>query len=438
MTIVQTPPQYRFNWQTLYPEPYIDGTAGEYISVIATLRDLLVEKATQAVAIRLPGLGDPSQLPFLAHDKSLDQGPGESNASFVKRLSTAPASWKRAGAAVSVLEQLQAYLQGLQPGVAGYLPEMAVVLDTDIQHTTWSTIYNGDAIGADPSRATVNHSNFDWDGQHLYWRAWLVLYMHLVPLVAGSGAQVNSVAPSACFTNPGQNVNGVWVPATSGTPVNDPWITISGLSGRNSSDVGRWLTLSGSSILANNGTFPIVSVTSSSVVVIANPNGVAPDASTMNWAVSAYPFFGPGPVWGAPGYTFGQGATPNLPPIDTGSNAGGVWSPTPASSFGCTLSWGLTCPSTLIGAIRAIVKKRKSASTYYPNFVFTFDNGTGSAGSEYSPNSSPGAGNPDGSFGPVGRNVAGVWVPTRLLTSSFDCYTQGTGSYSNCSVENVN
>jgi hypothetical protein len=115
-----------------------------------------------------------------------------------------------------------------------------------------------------------------------------------------------------------------------------------------------------------------------------------------------------------------------------------VWRPSTPGTFGCSLSWGLSCPSTLISAIRAIVKKRKSAGTYYVNIVVAFDGGTGAAGSAYSPNATAGAGNPGGDFGSPGKNVNGVWVPARRINYQFDAFCGGTGSAVNCSIENVN
>src|SRR6185312_4098640 len=269
---------------------------------------------------------------------------------------------------------------------------------------------------------------------------WLVLPMTLVPVpgLAGSAAGTSTAAPSACLKSPGQNVGGVWVPATSGTPVNAPWLTVTGLSGLTANQVQQWLTLSGSSHAENVGTFQIVEVLSASSCVIANPGGVASDAGPLAWTVGAYPFIGPGPAWGAPGYIFGQGEL-QAPPVDIGRNIGGVWRPSgvvgPTSQP--TLSWGLTCGSAVIASIRGIVKLWKSAGTYYPIFVVAFDCGDGTAGSAYSPNSSEGSGNPDGTFGSHGKNVGGVWVPTRRITSAWDCYCQGTGTAQNCSVENI-
>lgn len=426
--------QYRNNWYALAPPWLRTGNAELYMGVMQLCSDLLIDKMNQAIQFRMPGHGDPSQLPYLANDRLLVQGPAESNDSFVARLTGAIPMWKKAGSRVASLENIQAYMQGLQPGIAASLPAMTIVGGSYPTVAKWDTLYQGDAVGAKPSRFLAQPSNFDWDGQSIPYRAWLILYMSLVPTgLSGTNPNPSAVSPGSLL---GQNVNGVWVPGTSGTAVNSPWLTYTGLSGLSSANVGQWLTIGGGGPVANRGTWPIVSVLSSTSCVVAQPNALVAGA-TGTWSIGYYPFIGPGPSWGSPGYVFGQGQS-STPPVDTGKSIGGVWSPSGSSTgYGPSLSWGLTCSAETIVSIRQLLKRFKSSGTYYPHIVVVFDNGNGSAGSEYSPNSIPGAGNPDGSFGPVGANVSGVWTPTRLLTSPYDCYCQGTGERNECSVENI-
>jgi hypothetical protein len=248
-----------------------------------------------------------------------------------------------------------------------------------------------------------------------------------------SSAAAGSLKLNGCY---GQNVGGVWVPNTTGTAVNNPWLTITGLSGMSSANVGQWLTLSGSGHATNNGSWPILSVISSTSCTIANPGGIV-DATDLTWSVGYYPYIGPGPVYGAPGVVYGQGEN-TIPPIDTGSNVGGVWQPSttagPASEP--SLSYGLTCSADVVQSIRQLLRIWKSAGTYYPNIVIAFDGANGAEGSAFSPNSGVGSGNPDGTFGGVGKLVSGVWVPNRLVASPYDCYCQGTGTRQQCSREN--
>jgi hypothetical protein len=448
--VLPTAFNFRTSFTSYVPGWLQTGNGYAYMFAMEACRDLLCERAFEAMTIRLPGVGDPSNLPYLAFDRNLQQGPAEPNASFAERLTGAFQAWGEAGSAASVLEQLQAYLSNLQPGVAATLPLCTIVsnpTNTSPSYVTWTQLYQGDAQGAAATLTTVSPGNFLWSSTAGTWWRWLILPMALVtnPL-QGLAAATTTAAASACFTAPGQNVAGVWVPATSGTPVNSPWLTITGLVGLTSALVGQWLTLYGSANPGNNGVFQVAQVLSATSCVIANPNGVAGDAGPLGWSTGHYPFIGPGPAWGAPGYVFGQGELVT-PAVDTGSlpPGTGVWVPSsvvgPASLP--TLSWGLTCMSAVIVSIRGIVKLWKSAGTYYPEIVVAFDCGTGAAGSAYSPNSAEGSGNPDGSFGSHGKLIGGVWVPTRTISTlvpgvgGWDCYCQGTGIAQNCSVENI-
>jgi len=435
--------QFRDQWYTLAPEWLTTGNAERYMYALQTMSDMLVEKAFEAMTIRLPGQGDPSQLPYLAFDRQLVQGPGESNASFVQRLIGSFNAWGIAGSKVAVLQQLQAYLQNLQPGVTASLPQLAIVGGCWATVTTWDTIYGTTPLLAPPTKVTVQGGNFNWDGNSIPWRAWLIVYLSLVPVAGLSGTTGAALTAdaSACFTVPGQTVAGVYVPATSGTPVNSPWFHLTGLANLTNGQVGQWVTVSGSIYSGNNGTFPIIRVISATECVVANPLGNTGDAGPLVWSIGQYPFLGPGPVWGTPGVVFGQGQA-STPPLDTGSNVGGVWQPTTAGNGG-SLSWGLGTASIgvagglVIASLRALAKAWKSAGTFYQHIVVVFDGGSGAPGSAYSPYSAPGSGNPDGTFGPSGHTVVGLYAPTRQIASPFDCYCQGTGSYSNCSIENV-
>jgi hypothetical protein len=320
--------------------------------------------------------------------------------------------------------------------VVGAKPLAVIVTGSWPDHNKWTTILIGDDIGATPA-VVRTAGNFNWDGLNRPWRAWLILPMTTTTTaLSGTGATYGT-SSTGSYTEPGQLTDGVWVPATSGVAVNSPFITITGLTGMSNDNIGQWLTLDGSGISANNGTFPIVSIPGPTYAIIANPNGVV-DATPQTWEVVEYPWIGPGPCRGASGVVYGQGEM-STPPIDTGSLFGGVWQPSTSPQAGSqpSISWGLTCSSQTIDQIRRLVRIWKSASTYYPNIIVSFDGDSAAAGSSYSPNSTPGSGNPDGTFGPVGSLSGGVWGPTRLISSPYNAYCQGTGSYQACSVENL-
>ncbi len=165
------PTQMRDQFKALSPPFLSEGFAEKFGYVMGVVSDLLLERAFQAQTIRIPGLGDPSQIPWLANDRLLIQGPKEPDAAFILRLTKAFETWKRAGSRRAILEQLQAYMQGLQPGVAANLPEMTIVGGDATLISTWSTLTQGDPLGAVPSLQRIVPGNFDWDGTAKPWRS---------------------------------------------------------------------------------------------------------------------------------------------------------------------------------------------------------------------------------------------------------------------------
>ena len=433
------PPQFRDVWYGKAPPWLRTGKAELYLYTLQLCSDLLVEKMVQAIAIRFPGRGDPSQIPYLASDRQLVQGPSETAAAFCGRLQNAFNFWNNAGSRYCVAEALQSYLVGLSPGVAATEALFAIVSGSYPTVATWLTQYVGDPIGyGTPALATVLPSNFDWDGGAQPWRAWLVLYGHSVA-TEQSGTDAAIGTSSGPLWGTGENVAGVWVPNPIGTTLQAGFFAVSGLSGLAIANLGDALALTGSSHTANVGTFPIVQIVSETECVIANPGGVAGDAGPLAWSISSFPTFAPGLPFGSPGVLWGAGEQ-SAPPADTGSNVGGVWRPASVPGAGQlpSYAWGLSVSPAFISSIRALLQTYKSGTTYYDRIIVTFDVDAGlRAGTAYSPNSSPGDGNPAGQFGGQGRNVAGVWVPPAPPGSAFDAYCQGTGAWQGCTVANV-
>jgi hypothetical protein len=432
--------QFRDNFYAFVPPWLSTGNAEKYIYTLELMRDLLMEKANQAVKIALPGLGDVSQIPYLAHDRQLVQGPLEPTDSFIVRLTHAYEAWNESGSAPAVLLQLQAYAQGRQ---SVDLPEFAIISDPrslyggNTVNSWWSLNYS-DPIGTEPLLSNVvrthaQPTNFDWDHGGQTWRNWLVIYQYLDdPTATGSSAAIVAAAGGS-FTEPGHNVGGVWVPTTSGTSINFPFQEVTGLTGLTLANIGSVLTISGAVDPANNGSWQIVEVLSSSSCVIANPDGSAGETG-LTWELASYPWIPPALAFGSPGAVWGEGEE-IPPPIDTGSNVGGVWQPTLLAGAGelPSYSWGLRVDTLEIVSLRGLVKTWKSVGTYYPNIIVCYDGPDGA----YSRLSNAGSGNPDGTFGSVGELVAGVWVPTRLISSPWNAYCQGTGIAKACSVENI-
>ncbi len=366
--------------------------AQRFLAVIGTALDALLEKQDEGAAAKCPVQGeDPSLIPLQAADRVFVQGPAETNAQFITRMQGAYDAWARAGSRPAVLEQVQAYLSGQHVGVAASLPECLIVGGST--SSVWDVLTIGADQGAAPARRVVSSPspNWDWDSNFTRGQAWLVLFMHLVP-TGQSGATGNVVSTG------GSGVAGV----TTG------FAQVTGLLGMTASNVQQYITVSGAASSANNGTFQIVAVPSDSSVLIANPRAVAPDANngSLVWSVGAYPFIGPAPVWGSPSFVWGAG------------------------------TWGVNCSSQIITSIRQLVQRWKSASTYYPNIIISFGGGDGTAGNEFSPLSTTGAGNPDGTWGRIGENVGGAWVAAKQPLNPFTAFCGGTGVSVSCYEKN--
>lgn len=384
--------QLRDSVKRLSPPWLKDGDAEKFLYTIGLCGDLLLEKLNQGVRMRMPGQGDPSALPYLGDQYLLEKGPAETDASFAARITGANQAWQGAGNRVSVLNEVQAYLTNLQPGVAAGTRQCLIV-GGNAAWTTWSTLYNGATPGAGPSLTRIAAGSpagvWNWDGQVAPWRAWLVLFMQPVATGnSGTGATVASIG--------GSGVAGV----TSG------FATINGLSGITSADVQRYLLCAGGAHPANNALLQIVAVPTASSCIVANPSAVATD--TVSWSTWSYPFIAPGPVWGAPGALWG----------DTNR------------------SWGLSCSADVITSIRQIVQTWKSQRTYYPDIIVSFSGASGVAGDEFSPNSAQGSGNPDGTWGGLGKTVGGIVVPAKQPLNPFTAFCDGTGQAINCYAKN--
>jgi hypothetical protein len=386
----------------IYFPGFILGPNGtQYVGAMGNAIDALQEKFLQANLAKCPGFGDPSLIPYQAADRVMVQGVTEPNSSFIVRLKNAFNSWGRVGGRPAVLEQEQGYLTDSQPGVNPAWPQ-ALIVGTNGTIATWDVIYGSTPQGAPPAHEVVTPSNWDWDsnlGSILprNYRAWLVLFMNLVNVagLSGTAASITSTGGSGVF--------GV----TSG------FFTVTGLTGMGIAQNQQYLTISGAGSAANNGTFQIVHVLSSTSAICANRSAVAPDANNgaLVWSVAQYPFIGPAPVWGSPQFVWGSGT--------------GQW-PT----------WGVNCSHFVIESIRNILMTWKSAVTFYPNIIISFGGGDGTAGKEFSPLSAEGAGNPDGTWGGIGKPSGFGWIPAKTPLNQFTAFADGTGISVSCQEKN--
>lgn len=386
----------------LAPPWLLDDVGRAFLGTIGTGLDMLAQKADTAIKLRMPGLSDPCAIPYQAADRLLLQGPGETNAAFILRLQGAYDAWKRAGSRRSVLAQIHAYLSNVMTGVDTSRPECEIV-GGNASLSTWDVHTIGDAAEAPPAHTVISPANWNVDGRAaaLPARAWLVLFMHQVATgLSGAAGTIASIG--------GSGVSGV----SSG------FATLTGLSGLDASNVQEWITISGATNSSNNGTFPIDAIVDPTSCIIANPLAIAspePGNGALVWSIGRYPFLRPGPVWGSNSFVWG------------------------------TSTWGLSASDTyggdigaqnIVQTLRLILKRWKGANTFYPHIIISFGGGDATAGNEFSPLSSQGSGNPDGTWLELGAIVAGRCEPRRNYPTSFVAFCDGSGLAVQCYEKN--
>lgn len=364
-------PQQRDTVRSISPPWLSTGAAEKVLYNYGLSCDMLLEKLNQAVRAHMPGAGTNTALVFIGDDRRITQGPFEADDDYAARLTGAFESWQRAGSRRAVLSQVVSYLSSPLLAPAARVPVAAIVGGA---WPSWDLYYSGDDPKQAPNHVLPAPANWAWDDAVQWWRAWLVLYF------------------TAQFT-------GLLGAHASITVASGGMVTLTGLSGLGSTNVGNTLSVSGAASGGNNGVWRIEQVFSGTSCLVSNPTAVAPDANngSITWSIDSYPTVGPGAAKGAPGHVKGD----------------------------LTRSKGLSCPPGVIAGVREILSEWKRASSYYPEILVAFDGGTGLAGNTFSPYSSPGVGNPDVHFAHFGKYVAGASVPARVIggpLGKFDCY----------------
>jgi hypothetical protein len=366
--------------------PFLSGgNAEKYEYNIGLGSDALLEKLNEAMQAHMPGLGDPTTLPLLGADRLLVQGPLETNTAFAGRLTRAFDAWQHAGSSSAILQQVLGYVTNpvnVQPGQVPIGAFVSTAKDSSV--ASWDIVYNTASASAPPAHSRVAASNWNWDGGYKANQAFLILYFPIVlSATVGTTATLSSLSSG--------------------------FATLTGLTGMTSGAVGQYLQITGAAQSANNDTFQIASFISATSVTVAGPTIVTSDANngSIHWTLGNYPAVGPAPAFTTAGVTF-----------DTNPN----------------ISIGLNVAPGFVTAIRNLVKTWKSDRAYVPWIIFCFAGGDGRAGTEFSPLSAIGSGNPDGTWGPWAKTVSGAAVASRVTGVSpgkFDDFADGTAVWGN-------
>lgn len=142
--------------------------------------DALAEYTRMGVIQRFPSVCQSEALPFIGSDRGLRRGGAEPESGYRERLRNAIPSWKKAGSAQAILEQLAAYFAPTPP-VLRYVVNGLDELGNRI--ADWWTLENGVY-----SYTRANLSNWDWDGTYPPGRFWIIVYGQvLTPWYWGDG-----------------------------------------------------------------------------------------------------------------------------------------------------------------------------------------------------------------------------------------------------------
>lgn len=152
------------------------GVSERYMYTLGLSLDVLLEKHNQAMRAHMPTLCDPTCLAQIGLDRVLSQGPREGNASFRLRLQTAFETWQRAGTRRAVMGQVVTYVNG-DASFTTHIPQCVIVSSSASNtYSRWSTYYT-DSVRTSPPVDRINApGNWNWDGDYIWWRCWLILF----------------------------------------------------------------------------------------------------------------------------------------------------------------------------------------------------------------------------------------------------------------------
>jgi hypothetical protein len=165
----------------LSPPWLLTGTAGSYMQALAQGNDEIAGpggRLSQAIKLRMPGIGDPSALPYIGADRLLPRASSESDASYAARLQTAFETWQLAGTRRALMSQCLIYINGQIAHPVAQMPLSTIVSqDSAGLYGTWDTYYSTSDLTQPPAHNRVAPTNWNWDGVDHWWRAWLTFYV---------------------------------------------------------------------------------------------------------------------------------------------------------------------------------------------------------------------------------------------------------------------
>lgn len=163
---------FRGGYLALSP-PWLNGDMGSrYMFTMGLMWDTLAEETRLGVIQRYPSVADPSALPALGRDRGIIRGISETDAGYAQRLRKFKATWKLAGNAPTLLNQLWGFMGPSCTRIRYVVNGYSGAAGAGTQFADWWTIDN-----TGTSFQRVSPSNWDWDGAYGYnIRFWIIVY----------------------------------------------------------------------------------------------------------------------------------------------------------------------------------------------------------------------------------------------------------------------
>lgn len=150
-----------------YVPPWLSDRPGKsvgfrFLYAMVSLLDAGAQFAFEGLQARFPGQGTPTALQYIGRDRGIARGPNESDAAYAARLVAWRRSWRMAGNAISLLDNLASYF-------APNPPLIRVVTNGGV----WTTRAPDGTVTF--YRAVP--SNWNWDNRPDLWsRIWPIVY----------------------------------------------------------------------------------------------------------------------------------------------------------------------------------------------------------------------------------------------------------------------
>jgi hypothetical protein len=148
-----------------YPRPLVNGFSLLYCWGLAL--DSMMQLAVEGLRARLPSHPDstPTALPFTGSDRRIIRGPDETDEHYASRLIPWLDTWRGAGSAITVLEQLAEL----------FSPQAAPLMRIVTNQGTWYTYHP--VVISGPHVTIEQRGNWNWDGRADLWaRCWVIIY----------------------------------------------------------------------------------------------------------------------------------------------------------------------------------------------------------------------------------------------------------------------